>query len=125
MFTFENYTPKAFIDYVMDKMNLNNAKPDVKKKIEKEIVKTLGQRIITSVVNSMSEEDMMKYEILRDANPSWSKYEILFALVDEMPTLHEVMMKGVNDLAQELIYNTNRLDEAIEKSKNKTKKQNK
>lgn len=123
MFTFENYSPKAFIEYVMDKMNLNDAKPDVKKKIEKEIVKTLGQRIITSVVNSMTEEDMMKYEILRDANPKWSKYEVLFAFVDEMPTLHEVMMKGVNDLAQELIYDTNRLDEAIEKSKNKTKKQ--
>ncbi|MBD3157135.1 hypothetical protein GF369_04900 [Candidatus Peregrinibacteria bacterium] len=123
MFTFENYSPKAFIEYVMDKMNLNDAKPDVKKKIEKEIVKTLGQRIITSVVNSMTEEDMMKYEILRDANPKWSKYEVLFAFIDEMPTLHEVMMKGVNDLAQELIYDTNRLDEAIEKSKNKTKKQ--
>lgn len=123
MFTFENYTPKAFIDYVTDKMNLNDAKPNVKKKIEKEIVKTLGQRIITSVINSMSEEDMVKYEILRDTNPKWSKYEVLFALIDEMPTLHEVMMKGVNDLAQELIYDTNRLDEAIEKSKKKTKKQ--
>jgi hypothetical protein len=123
MFTFENYTPKAFINYVMDKMNLNDAKPNVKKKIEKEIVKTLGQRIITSVINSMSEEDMVKYEILRDTNPKWSKYEVLFALIDEMPTLHEVMMKGVNDLAQELVYDTNRLDEAIEKSKKKTKKQ--
>lgn len=123
MFTFENYSPKAFIEYVMDKMNLNDSKPEVKKKIEKEIVKTLGQRIITSVINSMSEEDMMKYEILRDANPNWSKYEVLFGLIDEMPTLHEVMMKGVNDLAQELVYDTNRLDEALVKSKNKTQKQ--
>lgn len=123
MFTFENYSPKAFIEYVMDKMDLNDAKPEVKKKIEKEIVKTLGQRIITSVINSMSEEDMMKYEILRDANPNWSKYEVLFGLIDEMPTLHEVMMKGINDLAQELIYDTNRLDKALVKSKNKTQKQ--
>ncbi len=123
MFTFENYSPKAFIDYVMEKMDLNDAKPEVKKKIEKEIVKTLGQRIITSVINSMSEEDMMKYEILRDANPNWSKYEVLFGLIDEMPTLHEVLMKGVNDLAQELVYDTDRLDEALAKSKNKTKKQ--
>lgn len=123
MFTFENYSPQAFVEYVMDKMNLNDAKPEVKKKIEKEIVKTLGHRIITSVINSMSEEDMMKYEILRDANPNWSKYEVLFGLIDEMPTLHEVMIKGINDLAQELIYDTNRLDKALVKSKNKIQKQ--
>ena len=119
MFTFENYSHKAFLDYVMDKMNLNNAKSDVKRKIEKEITRTLGQRILTSVINSMTDEDMTKYEILREVHPEWDKFETIFALIDDMPVLHEVMMKGVNDLAQELVYDTNRLDEALGKSKNK------
>ena len=122
MFTFENYSHKAFIDYVMEKMNLNEAEAGVKRKIEKEITRTLGQRIIVSVINSMTDEDMDKYEVLREMNPKWSKYEVLFALIDDMPVLHEVMMKGINDLAQELVYDTNRLDEALEKSKNKNQK---
>jgi len=119
MFTFENYTHKAFIDYVIKKMNLSDANPDVKLKIEKEIIKTLGRRIISSVINSMTEENMVKYEIIKHAHPEFSNYEVLFALIDDIPALHEVMIKGVNDLAQELIYDTTKLDKALEKSKNK------
>ena len=100
----------------MEKMNLENAEPSIKRKIEKEITKTLGQRIITSVVNSMTEEDMVKYEVIRHAHPEFSKYEVLFALIDDMPVLHEVMMKGINDLAQELVYDAARLDKALKKT---------
>jgi len=122
MFTFENYSPKAFIDYVMGEMKLNNSNPDIKAKIEKEIIKTLGQRIIISVMNAMTEENMVKYEVLRHAHPEFNNYEVIFAIVDEIPALHEIMMKGVNDLAQELIYDTNRLDKALEQSKAKSNK---
>ncbi|MBA4337193.1 hypothetical protein C0416_05505 [bacterium] len=119
MFTFENYSAKAFVDYVVEQMKLKDSNPDVKAKIEKEILTTLGRRIIASVVNAMTEENLVKFDIIKATHPEFSDYEAIFALIDEIPLLHEIMIKNVNDLAQELIYDVNRLDEALEKSKSK------
>ncbi len=123
MFTFtaENFTYQAFIDHVMEKLKLNDAEPDIKSKIEKELLRTLGNRILLSVMHAMEDDDIKTFEMIRTANPDMSDYEIIYALVDEVPALHEVMMKNINDLVEELTYDAQRLDEILEE-KNQNKK---
>jgi hypothetical protein len=123
MFTFtaENFTYQAFIDHVMEKLKLNDAEPDVKSKIEKELLRTLGNRILLSVMHAMTDDDIKTFEMIRTANPDMSDYEIIYAIVDEVPALHEVMMKNINDLLDELTYDAQRLDEVLEEKKQNKK----
>lgn len=119
MFTSENFSYQAFIDYVMDKLRLNDSEPDIKAKIEKELLRTLGNRILLSVMNAMTDDDIQTFEMIRTANPDMSDYEIIYSIVDEIPALYEVMMKNINDLVDELTYDVERLDAILEKKKQK------
>jgi hypothetical protein len=117
MFNSENFTYKAFIDYVMQKMKLDNIQEDVKTKIEKEITRILGTRILTSIANAMTEEEMIMFESIKKTNPELTGPEILYAIAEAIPAIHEIMFKAVNDLAEELIYDSERLDKVLEEKK--------
>jgi hypothetical protein len=119
MFTSENFTYQAFIDHVMEKLKLNDSEPDIKAKIEKELLRTLGNRILLSIMHAMTDDDIKTFEMIRTANPDMSDYEIIYAIVDEIPALNEVMLKNINDLVDELTYDAERLDEVLEKKKQK------
>jgi len=114
MFTPENFSFKAFIDLVIERMNLKNAEEGVRTKIEREILRLLDNRIMGCVFNSMTEDNLIQYDLLREQNPEVSDFENLFKMIEEIPALHEIMLKGVNDLADELIYDSQRLDAALE-----------
>lgn len=113
MFTPENFSFKAFIDFVIERMNLKDAEEDVRTKIEREIMRLLDNRIMACVFGSMTEENLIQYDLMREQNPEVSEFEIIFKMVDEIPGLHEIMLKGVNDLAEELIYDAQTLDAAL------------
>lgn len=121
MFNSENFSYKVFIDYIIEKMKLTNEDPLLKAKIEKEIGRTLGDRIILSVMNAMKEDDVLQFETMRLQNDTMSDFEIIYVMVDDMPILHEVMMKSVNDLADELLYDVERLDAVLEEKRQKVK----
>ena len=121
MFNSENFSYKVFIDYIIDKMKLSNEDPLLVAKIEKEIGRTLGDRIILSVMNAMKEDDVLQFETMRLQNETMSDFEIIYVMVDDMPILYEVMMKGVNDLADDLLYDVERLDAVLEEKKQKVK----
>jgi len=120
MFTPENFSFKAFIDLVMERMNLKDAEEDLKKKIEIEIIRLLDNRIMACVFNSMTEDNLTQYDLLRMQNPDVSDFENLFYMIDQIPALHEVMLKGVNDLVDELVYDSQTLDAALAERENNT-----
>ncbi|MBU1446118.1 hypothetical protein KKD70_02555 [Patescibacteria group bacterium] len=116
IFNSYNYSPKAFIDYIIEKMNLNNETLEVENKIRHEIEKKLGNRIIETIINAMDEDQMELYEDIKETYPERSQFEILFMLLDDIPMLHEFMIKSVNDLADEILYDVAKLDRAIDEN---------
>jgi hypothetical protein len=121
-FTYENFTHKAFVEYVMKEMKLTDADPNVTEKIQKEILRTLGDRILLSIMSAMTEENLLEFEMMKEMYPGQSEFEMLFSIIDKVPALHEVLLKNVNDLAEELLYDVDKLDEVIDKhTKAKTK----
>jgi len=122
MFTSENFSYQAFISHVMEKLKLNDSEPDIKAKIEKELLRTLGNRILLSVMNAMTDDDIQTFEMIRTKEPDLSDYEIIYAIVDEVPALHEVMMKGINDLVDELTDDAEKIQEVLDEKKAKNKK---
>ena len=121
-FTFENFTHKAFVEYLMDKMQLTDANEEVKEKIQKQILMLLGDRIFISIMAAMTDENLAEFETAKAVYGDMSEFEILYSIVDKVPMLHEVLIKNVNDLADELLYDFDKIDEIIEK--NKTAKTN-
>ncbi|MFC1600365.1 hypothetical protein ACFL3T_05025 [Patescibacteria group bacterium] len=114
-FTYENFSHKAFVDYIMKEMKLTDADPDVTEKIKKEILRTLGDRILLSIMSAMNEENLLEFEMMQATYPGLSEFEMLFSIIDKVPALHEVFLKNVNDLAEELLHDVSRLDEVIDK----------
>jgi len=125
MFTPENFTYQAFIDHVMKKLQLNDSEPDIKAKIEKELLRTLGNRILLSVMHAMTKDDIQLFEMIRASEPDLSDFEIIYAIVDQVPALNEIMMKGINDLEKELTYDAERLQEVLDEKKEKQAKNKK
>lgn len=120
-FTYENFSHKAFVDYIIKEMKLENTEPDVLEKIKTEILRTLGDRILVSIMSAMNEENVLEFEAMQEMYPQQSEFEMLFSIIDKVPALHEVLIKNVNDLAEELLYDVERLDEVIDKhTKTKT-----
>jgi len=117
IFNSDNYNPKAFIDYIIEQMKLENVSAEVEKQIRHEIEKKLGNCVIETIVNAMDEYQMATFEHIKKYYPSKSDFEIMFMLLDDMPLLHEFMFKGINDLADEILYDIAHLDNAIEDNK--------
>jgi hypothetical protein len=123
MFDSKNFSYKSFIDHVIQRMHLENAEEEVKIKIEKEISRILGNRIITTVMNCMTEDNLTEFEMLRVQNPNMADMELIFLYVEKIPALAEAVIKSVNDLADELTYDAERLDKVLEEKKQNTNKQ--
>jgi len=122
MFDQKNFNYRNFIDHVMEKMRLTDTPEPTKSKIEKQIARRLGDRIITTTMHTMTEENMAMFEQIKRDNPDLSDFEALYSMIEEVPALAEAVMKGINDLADELTYDADRLDIALEKRKKKAKK---
>ncbi|MBN1494749.1 hypothetical protein JW911_03375 [Candidatus Peregrinibacteria bacterium] len=114
MFDSKNFSYRTFLDHVMQRMHLENTEEPIKTKIEKEIARILGNRIITTVMNTMTEDNLTEFDILRTKNPDLADLELLFMYVENIPALSESMIKSINDLADELTYDAARLDKVLE-----------
>ncbi len=112
-FTAENFSPKEFVDYIMEVNKLGDSSPILKNKIEKEIFRTLNDRILVTILGAMTDEDMEAYQAIRKAHSELTEFGALLAVLDEIPALHELMLKGINDLADELIKDAQGLRDAL------------
>lgn len=116
-FTFENFTHKAFVEYLMDKMQITDANDEVKEKIQRQILMLLGDRIFLSVMGAMTEENLAEFETAKAVHEDMSELEILYSMLEKVPMLQEVLIKNVNDLADELLYDFDKIDTIIEENK--------
>lgn len=116
-FNFKNFTHKAFVEYVMEKMHLDDATPEVKEKIQKQILMLLGDRILLSIMGAMKDENLAEFNLSKEAHPEMSEFEILYSIIEHVPFLHEVLIKNVNGLADELTYDAERIEKIIEDNK--------
>lgn len=114
-FTYDNFSHKTFVDYVIKEMKLEDTEPEVLQKIKTEILRTLGDRILVSIMSAMTEENLLEFETMQTMYPDQSEFEMLFSIIDKVPALHEVLIKNVNDLAEELLYDVDKLDQVIDK----------
>jgi len=112
-FTAENFSPKEFVDYIMEINKLGESNPLLKNKIEKEIFRTLNDRILVTILGAMTEEDMAVYQLIRKAHSELTEFGALLAVLDEIPALNEFMLKGINDLAEELTKDVQGLRDAL------------
>lgn len=110
MFTIENFSFKKFIDHVMEKMKVNKIPEDQKEKFRKQIIETLGDRIITSAVNGMNTENILQLEIIRSENPEFTTFEALFMMADNIPAIAQIIEKNINDLEKELTYDADKVN---------------
>lgn len=111
MFTIENFSFKKFVDQVMEKMKLNEIPEDQKEKFRKQIVETLGDRIITSAVNGMNNENILQFEMIRSENPQFTTFETLFMMADNIPAIAQIIEKSINDLEEELTHDADKVNE--------------
>lgn len=116
-FTFDNFSHKIFVEYVMDKMQITDANEEVKEKIQRRILMLLGDRIFLSVMGAMTEENLAEFETAKKVYEDMSEFEILYSMLEKIPMLQEVLLKNVNDLADELLYDFDKIDQLIEKNK--------
>jgi hypothetical protein len=122
MFDYKNFSFPGFIDYVLKKMKLENSPEEIKEKLSQEIAIALGDRIITAIFEAMTDENYKVYDRIRAQEPDLSSLEAVLFMIDEIPVLHEILVKNVNDLAEELTFNSERVEKALGKSKEKLKK---
>lgn len=114
-FTEENFSPKFFIKHVMQTNKLGESDPLLEKKIEKEILRTLNDRILVTILKAMTDEDKQAYQAIRKTHPEITEFGAMLALLEEIPALNEHMLKGVNDLAEELTRDAEGLRNALNK----------
>ncbi len=112
-FTFENFSHKAFVEYLMGKMQLNDTDAETKERIQKQILMLLGDRIFISIMSAMTEENLAEFELSKLTHVDMSEFEILYSIIDHVPMLHEVLIKNVNDLAEELLHDIDKIDTLI------------
>jgi hypothetical protein len=113
-FTAENFSPKFFIEHIMKTNKLGESNPLLKKKIEKEILGTLNDRILVTILGAMTDEDKAAYQAIRKAHPEITEFGAMLALIEEIPALNEHMLKGINDLAEELTKDAEGLRDALD-----------
>ncbi len=115
MFDYINFSFEKFVDHIIETIKLVDLSDEMKLKFELEISKTLADRIVTTMVNAMTEENLQMYDRVRQENPDFTTVEAIMIVIDEIPELHDVFIKNVNDLAKELTYNSEQVEEALAK----------
>ena len=113
MYTYDSFDFKSFIDYVLEKMNLKDIKDPEKTKFQMEILRQLDNRIITCVFNAMTDENLDEYDSLRILHPEYTNMQAILVISDKIPALREIFIKSINDLADELTYDAQRVEQAI------------
>ncbi len=108
-----NFDPQLFIQDVMERCGFNDASPDFKKELEQAILLRLSRRIIDTVTNCMEEKDFEKYEKLMANNENMDPFDALIQVAQGIPGVDEKLDKALLDLFEELVYDSDRLDDAI------------
>lgn len=117
MFDKKTFTYKAFTEYVMKELKLDTLEESRKETYKKELMRVLGHRILASTINAMNDDNLAKLDAIMREHPELSYMRAIDLLLEEIPLVHELVIKNVNDLADELIYDAEKLDDPLKSNR--------
>jgi hypothetical protein len=97
------FNAEKFIDDVIEKMDLGNAKAVTMKELRDEIELTLNERIVGTVIDSFSQRELTLFEQLLEDHPELDEIDALMVLAPGVEGLKDRLEREINSLFFELI----------------------
>lgn len=108
-----------FVEDVITAMKLGDTTAPVLLELQNAIAQKLGDRILFTVVNSFQERELRMFENMLNDHPELTELDCLWLTAHEIEGLKDKLIKEVNALYAELVYDADKIDQSL---KNKVKK---
>ena len=110
-----------FVKTVIQDCGLGDTTGELRASLEEQIERRLAERVTATIINAFTPNDLAFYEKTVAENPDLTDMDALTIVAATLPGVQEKMLKGVQDLYEELTYDAEKVDQAVkqrEESKN-------
>ena len=112
---FQYFNAQAFAEKVLEDCDLGEMTPELRQELLDMIERRLGERITASIVNSLQPKDMDMFEELKNKYPEMDDIDVLTVVASQIPGLQIKILKGIEDLYDELTYDAKRVNIAVDR----------
>ncbi len=113
------FNPTEFVQKVLKDSNLGHMSQETRTGLETMVTSRLRERLIATIIRSFSEADMKTLSEVTEANPAMDEIDILTSVADKIPGLPEKLLKAVDELYEEITYESKQIDNAMKARDNK------
>lgn len=107
------FNPTDFVDRVLTTFGFHDLPADQKAPLAAAIERQLRDRLTVTILDSFDEKDLEMVQKLLQDHPELDHVEAVSLMALNMPGLHEKMQTAIEELYEELIYDAQRVDEAV------------
>ena len=108
---------EKFVAEVIDAMKLGNVTTPVLMELRSAIETRLSDRIMATIVNAFTDRDMNMFQNALKDHPEIDEIDALMMIAPNIEGLNEKMEKNINSLYSELVYDAEKIDEAMKARK--------
>ena len=106
-----NFSFEQYVSDLIKKARLHEMPEDMRLKFEEAILERLGSRVVATIVESMSEQDLQNFEVLVSENKELHPLEALYNISATMPHIYEALQKELKVFEDDLLYDIKRLEQ--------------
>lgn len=107
------FDAKQFIDDVMKEMQLDETPAPIRLELREAIFDRLSDRIMSTVLSSFEEKDVVTFENMLDDHPELDELDVVMIVAKQVKGLKERLERQINSLFSELTYDAMKIKEAM------------
>jgi hypothetical protein len=107
-----------FIDDVIRDMKLGDVTAPVLLDLQNEIAERVGDTILSTVIRSFKERELKMFENMLKDHPELDELDVLWLVAHEVEGLKEKLIREINSLYAQLVYDAEKIGEATKPDKN-------
>ena len=111
------FDPRGFVQKVMQDSKFGEMSDTTRRALEEGIHRRLGERIMATIIDQFSEREFTIMEKMMEDHPEIDNLDAIILVAGEIPHLQALLEKAVMDLYEEMTYDANRLQKALESAK--------
>ncbi len=112
-----NFDLVQYVKKVIAGCKLTDATPEILDELTEAIAVRTTNRIIATVTSYFSDKEVAEVADLLQKNPKMEDFEALMTVAAGVPQMEEHLEKALDDLYQELTYDSTEIAKAMEKAK--------
>ncbi len=108
------FNSKAFVQKVLDDCDLGEVSSSLRGELEEQVERRLAERITAVIVHNFEDKELTLFEKVMQDHPELDDIDAMTIVAAGIPDLQVKLLKGIQDLYEELTYDAREIQKAID-----------